>query len=424
MESKTRARLEDGYVIVICLGVVVTTAILILMFLSLSRSTEQAAVKRQYQDRGEEKIETGMIALHDAVQDQFQRNAEVEISKLSTDSGQTNGSIENGMYDLTMEAAASGPIVGACETHDDISLLAFPDDPFRGALASSVELNVTAIATRLGSARPKGSFDFLSLRSTPVMSIRQIPLSEFSLYSWGGNLTLNGATTPDIGRAYVNGDLNVKSGIVNASYPVAASGNVNLSGDSGLAARSEPNAKAIALPVKSTASNEWLSIAKSTLQSTVLTGRDLPMTMVQAMSKDELTAPPLSAATSPQKDQLRLWRQCSRVVTEESGTITVRGGNSNERKSYQVYGKRIYNAWGPPVIVFDAKQVAPGNGKTSFYIASTSGTAAVFVRNAAALTSDLTIVTPHPILISGGFNVQGTPRAASLITAQGVFAVP
>ena len=82
------------------------------------------------------------------------------------------------------------------------------------------------------------------------------------------------------------------------------------------------------------------------------------------------------------------------------------------------------NTWGPPIIVFDARRVAPGAGKTSFYIASTSGTAAVFVRNASALSSDLTIVTPHPILISGGFNVLGTPRAASLITAQGVFAVP
>jgi hypothetical protein len=102
----------------------------------------------------------------------------------------------------------------------------------------------------------------------------------------------------------------------------------------------------------------------------------------------------------------------------------VRGGNRGEQKNYTAYATRIYNTWGPPVIVFDAKRIAPGTGKTSFYIASTSGTAAVFVRNASALTSDLTIVTPHPILISGGFNVQEPTRAASLITAQGAYAVP
>jgi hypothetical protein len=328
------------------------------------------------------------------------------------------------MYDLTMDAVSSGSIISATETHNTVSLLTFPDDPFRGAMASTSELDVTAIAVRLGQTKPKGNYDFLSLRSKPVLSIRQIPVSEFSMFSWGGSLTLNAAITPNIGRTYIQGDLNITGGIANASYPVAASGNVNLSGGAILEARSAPGAEAIALPVESTASNEWLSLAKSTQQSTVLTGRDLPMTMIQAVPEDELTASPLSVAASSQKEQLRLWHQCSRVILEASGTITVRGGNPGEQKNYSAYATRVYNTWGPPVIVFDAKRIAPNAGKTSFYIASTSGTAAVFVRNASALTSDLTIVTPHPILISGGFNVQGTPRAASLITAQGVFAIP
>jgi hypothetical protein len=410
--------------LVVCLAVVVTTAILVLMLLSFSQETEQAAMKRQYQDRGEEKIEMGMIALHGAIEEQFQRNAQVETSSLSTKSGQTNGNLEHGMYDLKMDAVCSRSIISATETHNNVSLLTFPDDPFRGAMASTSELDVTAIAIRLGLTKPRGNYDFLSLRSKPVLAIRQIPVSEFSMYSWGGGLRLNAAITPNIGRTYINGDLNVTGGIANASYPLAASGNVNLSGGASLEARSAPNAEAIALPVESTASNEWLSLAKSTQQSTVLTGRDLPMTMIQAVPKDELTASPLSVAANSQKEQLRLWHQCSRVILEASGTITVRGGNSGEQKKYATYATRIYNTWGPPVIVFDARRIAPGAGKTSFYIASTSTTAALFVRNASALTSDLTIVTPHPILISGGFNVQGTRRAASLITAQGVFAVP
>ena len=105
------------------------------------------------------------------------------------------------------------------------------------------------------------------------------------MYSWGGSLTVNAAITPNIGRTYINGDLNVTGGIVNASYPVAASGNVNLSGGASLMARSAPSAEAIALPVESTTSNEWLSLAKSTQQSTVLTGRDLPMTIIQPCQK-------------------------------------------------------------------------------------------------------------------------------------------
>jgi hypothetical protein len=424
MDHPFTFRRENGFVLVVSLGAVVIAAVLVLLYLSFTQQTEQAARKRQYQDRGEESIEIGMISLRDTLTEQFRRNAQVEINALSTISGPNKGSLEQGMYNLRVDAAGSSSIVSATERHAAVSLLTFPDDPFRGAMAFTSELDVTAIAIRLGLSNPEANYDALSLRSKPVLSIRQIPVSEFSIYSWGGNLTLNATLTPNIGRTYVHGDLNITGGLANASYPVTASGNVNLSDGASLQARSAPSAEAIVLPVVSTASNEWLALAKSTQQSTVLTGRDLPMTMIQAVPKDELMASPWSAAANGQKEQLRLWHQCSRVILENSGKIAVRGGNAGEEKNYAASATRIDNTWGPPIIVFDARRVAPGVGKTSFYIASTSGTAAVFVRNASALSSDLTIVTPHPILISGGFNVLGTPRAASLITAQGVFAVP
>ena len=226
--------------LVACLGVVFTTAILVLMFMSFSQETEQAAMKRQYQGRAEEKIEVGMMALHGAIGEQFQRNGQVDTTALSIDSGQTLGSFEHGMYNLTIKAVGSRSIISATETHKTVSLLTFPDDPFRGATASTSELDVTALALRLGLTKPKGSFDFLSLRSMPVLSIRQIPVSEFSMYSWGGSLTLNATMTPNIGRTYINGDLNITGGTANASYPVTASGNVNLIGGANLEARSAP----------------------------------------------------------------------------------------------------------------------------------------------------------------------------------------
>jgi hypothetical protein len=424
MVQKSRQHRNDGSVLVVCLAVVLTTTVLVLMFLSFSQATEQGATKRRYQDRGEERIEVGLMTLRDALLDQFQQNAQVEVATLSTESGQTDGTLEQGMYELKMDAVSSAPVIEASEKHQVMSLLAFPDDPFRGAMATTSELDATAEALRLGLTKPRGNYDYLSLRSKPILSIRQIPVSEFSVYSSGGSLTLNGSITPNIGRLYIHGDLNIDGGIVNASYPVNVSGNINLRGGADLEARSAPDSEAITFPLETTASNEWLPLARSTQQSTVLTGRDLPMTMIEAASTDELTASPWSAAISPQKEALRLWHQCSRIVLEDSGTVTVRGGKPGEQKDYSAPVKRMYNVWGPPVIIFDAKRVALNAQKTSFYIASKSGTAAVLVRNARMLPADLTIVTPHPILISGGFNVQGTPRAASLITAQGVFAVP
>jgi hypothetical protein len=80
MDHPFTYRRENGFVLVVSLGAVVIAAVLILLYLSFTQQTEQAARKRQYQDRGEESIEIGMISLRDALTEQFQRNAQVEIS--------------------------------------------------------------------------------------------------------------------------------------------------------------------------------------------------------------------------------------------------------------------------------------------------------------------------------------------------------
>ena len=138
MESTLRDQRRNGYVLVACLAVVVTTVIVVLMFVSFSQETERATIKRQYQDRGQEKIEMGLIALHNALEDQFQRNAQVETDALSTDSGEIDGNLEHGMYKLTMGAASSQSTINATETHNTVSLLASSDDPFRGAKGSNL----------------------------------------------------------------------------------------------------------------------------------------------------------------------------------------------------------------------------------------------------------------------------------------------
>ena len=239
--------------LLVCLAVVFVTAILVLLFLSFTQATEQAAIKRQYQNRGEEEIEMGLKVLRGQLSDQFQQRGYVEVSELSSDAGRTTGSFESGMYDLKMDATTSEEVIRATETHNLFGLLTFPDDPFRGAMASTAELDVTAVAKRLGRTSPQGSFEFLSLRSTPVLSIRQIPLSEFSLFSQGGNLNVNARLVPSIGRTYIHGDLNISGGTVNASYPVAASGNVILNAGGRLQAESAPETQAIALPVEKAA---------------------------------------------------------------------------------------------------------------------------------------------------------------------------
>ena len=423
MNRDSDSQKEEGYILVSCLSVVVVTTILVLMFFSFGEATQLSALKRQYQERGETLMEVGLSTIQRGIATQLQSGALLATGELSTSAFPSPPGLQNGMYELHLTVRGGPSLIDAIETHVELTQLSDLEDPFHGATASTAEVDLAGILSRLGSTEPGGNYDFVSLSSNPVISIRQIPLSEFSLYSWGGSVSLSSAFTGDLGRIYVNGDLDVTGGTISTSYPIAVAGNVTLSNGAALEARSDPTSPPIALAVTSTSTNEWLALAKSTQRSTVLTGRDLPMSMIQAVSNDELTAPQSAPAPNPVKERLRLWHQCSRVVSERSGKITVVGGNSSEQKNYNVWQTRIYNAWGPPVIVFDAAKVAPGPGKSSFYISSSSATAAVYVLNASTLTGDLSIVTPHPILVSGGFNVLGQ-RAASLITGQAVFAVP
>jgi hypothetical protein len=424
VNHKSVPQREPGYILVSCLSVVVVTTVLVLMFFSFGEATQRSALKRQYQGRAGALMEVELSTIHRAIATQLQSVAQVETGELSTTALPSPPGIQNGMYELSMSVRGRASVIKATETHSGLTPLSDPEDPFRGAKASTAEIDLTGILRRLGSTDPSGNYDFVSLRSNPVISIRQIPLSEFSLYSGGGSLTLSSLFAAELGRIYVNGDFNVTRGTVRTSYPVTAAGNVTLSNGAVLEARSDPTSEPIAMAVTSTSANEWLALAKSTQQSTVLTGRDLPMSMIQAVNSDELTIPRSVPASNALQERLRLWHQCSRIVTERSGRLTVVGGDSSEQMNYHVWQTRIYNAWGPPVIVFDAAKVAPGPGKSSFYISSSSATAAVYVVNASMLTGDLSIVTPHPILVSGGFNVLGAQRAASLITSRAVFAVP
>ncbi|HEY2123162.1 MAG TPA: hypothetical protein VGH07_06190, partial [Chthoniobacterales bacterium] len=100
MDNRLKRRQQRGYALVACLGVVAITAILVLMIFSFTEATQEAATKRQYQDRGEEQIEAELSALHSAIEANLRANAQVEISGLSSNSGQSAGDLKDGMYNV------------------------------------------------------------------------------------------------------------------------------------------------------------------------------------------------------------------------------------------------------------------------------------------------------------------------------------
>jgi hypothetical protein len=297
------------------------------------------------------------------------------------------------------------------------------DDPFRGALAVTTDLNVQATASRMGQVQ--GDYNVLSLESQPTIEIRQIPASQFSLYSAGSDLVVNGSQFPDLGRTYAMGNVTIQNGTVSTEYPLAVAGNVELLTGGALQARSSPGTAPVVMQVGSTVDPIWPSLAKSVDHSEIISGRDLPMATMSAANVAELTASPATPSEGTLKDSQRLYRQCARIVTENKGLFDVRtqGGSANSEECTSFSVDNRYEVGGP-VIVFDYNKVAPDASRESYYIDSTSPGAIIFVRNATSLAADLSIVSPLPIYVVGGFNAGAAPRAASLISGSFVFALP
>jgi hypothetical protein len=259
---------------------------------------------------------------------------------------------------------------------------------------------------------------------TPQISVRQIPVSEFTLFS-SASFQVASPFMPIVGRVHSEGDLIVWGGKYISIYPVTAAGNISLVHNGSLFAQSGPNQPQANLPFESTTNNEWLAMSRSVERSNILSGSDLPMSMVEAADINEMTAQDSRPANNPIAQQ-QLWRQCSRIVLENNGTITVSSASgapasSQEKSAFTCFVSPTNP--GAPVIIFNVLKEPPSAGRNSFYISSSNPNAVVLITNAANLPSDMAIVSPLAVSVAGGFNNLGVPKAAS-ITAKRVSAVP
>jgi hypothetical protein len=113
-----------------------------------------------------------------------------------------------------------------------------------------------------------------------------------------------------------------------------------------------------------------------------------------------------------------LWRQCSRVVLESDGNLSLYDSagaqvTGQEAKSFSGTGSEI---------IFDLSKEPPAPGRNSFYIESTNPNAVVVLVNGSSLPGDLSVISPQAIEVEGGFNTQG--RAVSLVSGASVTVIP
>ena len=387
-------------------------------------AARERALKTRERDRGVGGIEFGLEGLRQTVAHEFEDQARLDVAGLDGSQDQSRGSIESGCYKISLQMDGAANQIFATQLHNALQSLVAPDDPFRGASAVVNTFTVTADAQSLIGPTDQ-RFNLPALRLSPQISVRQIPVSELTFFSSATSFQVSQVGT--VGRIHSQGDLVISGGQLTSLYPVTAGSNVTLANNGSLLAQSGPDQPQLSFPVQSTADNNWLAMSRSTSRSIVLSGRDLPMTMVEAAGINQLTAPVSSGSATTATAQQELWRQCSRTVFESNGTISIRaasGATDNVQEKRAFYSHHSPNHPAGPIITFDVSKAPPEPGRNSFYISSSNPNAIVLLTNASSLPADLAIVSPLLIAVEGGFNSQGVRRAASLISGNGVIAVP
>ena len=190
-------------------------------------------LQSQYRDRAVGSVEINLQTMRLSATRQFQEQAWLDVASLNINQTQIQGSPETGLYNLDLQAQAEGPQIFATQTHGTaFEQLIAPDDPFRGLAAVVNTVNVTADAQSTLSASSTNRFSLPSMALTPQLSVRQIPASEFTLFSAStGSFEMRPELMPITGRIHTEGDLVISGGPLASIYPVTAGGNISLANE-------------------------------------------------------------------------------------------------------------------------------------------------------------------------------------------------
>jgi hypothetical protein len=284
----------------------------------------------------------------------------------------------------------------------------------------------------------------VQLTATPQIAIREIPVSQFTVYSAGDPFVI--APTPfvtNVGRVFSESTINVAAGFSSA-FPVVSRDEVTFKSGSlqftdtdsanglvGVTMNTE-----MAGPIPGSA-HDFLAYARTRFDSRLITndvlpvecapvdliyetssGRALNFNLLQKQC--DLTVVAYVASTFNDKTGYRM------IVTGRSGVsyLTFCPGEGRPKESVPLVAYPNRDSPGQVLLAIDCKRL-PANF-ASIYLVAQDGTgrpatnAIVLVRGAQTLKGPLSIVTPHPMVIAGDFNAIGDSFPCSIITNQDI----
>jgi hypothetical protein len=443
-----RQRTRSGSVLVYVLVLVVIAGIIGTSYLAFVDNQRATTTRNLNQDGLRISTEQALLSLESTIRNELLANGEVNLAGLNHSEAAAGLSLS---LSSTTDGAAITvlrvqPFADASELGEYTALLD-KKDLFGQAYARQTTIDVSIVAK---STVPNVRLPDLTVTDEPQIAVREIPVSQFTIFSAANPFTLSPAVlSQDIGRVFSKSTISV-SGSFSSQFPIVAGQNVAFSGGRDSLQVKDPSGNNDSVQLSSdTESTDFLADARTLLDSRIVTGSLLPIhsaplnsvygtgnsgqaawsglnvSLMKAQCNTLVVARPDITITAPNGQKQCLVQVGGNVgganfayqVTATKGTSPSQGTVSRQTVPFAA----AQSKQNPSQTILALDFTAPGAKQLSsvfLVVQDPAGNplpnAVILVRGAVTLSGPVSIVSPHPIIIAGDFNDDSQP--ASIIT--------
>jgi hypothetical protein len=438
-------RNNSGSVLVYVLVLVVIAGIIGASYLAFVDNQRATTERNLNQDGLRISTEQALLSLESKIRTHLLANGEVNLASLNQ-SGPVAG------LSISLSSTADGASNNVLQVHpfadagDLGEYIPLPDkkDLFGQAYARQTTIDVSITAQ---STVPNVRLPNLTVTDQPQIAVREIPVSQFTIFSAANSFTLSPAVlSQDIGRVFSKSTISV-SGSFSSQFPIVAGQSVAFTGGNDSLQVKDPSGNNASIRLSSdTQSQNFLADARTSLDTRIVTGGVLPidsaplnsvyeagnngqstyalnLSLLQAQCSLVVVAQPGKPITAPtgQKECLVTTvpqnANLTYPVTTAKGTSQSQGTVNRQAVAFAAAQSKQNPT--QTILAFDL--AAPGAKQLSsvfLVVQDTNGNplpnAVILIRGAVTLSGPVSIVSPHPIIIAGDFNDDSQP--ASIIT--------
>jgi hypothetical protein len=273
---KSEERRASGSVLVYVLVLVVIAGTIGASYLTFVDNQRATTERNLNQDGLRISTEQALLTLESQIRTELLSNGEVNLASLNH-SGLVAG------LSLSLRSTAEGtnnnvlqvqPFADAGDL-EKYRALRDKKDLFGQAYARQMTIDVN-ITTQSGV--PNVRLPNLTVNDQPQIAVREIPVSQFTIFSAANSFTLSPAVlSQDIGRVFSKSTISV-SGSFSSDFPIVAGQNVAFTGGNDALQVKDPSGNNASIQLTSdTQSQNFLADARTSLDTRIVTGSVLPI---------------------------------------------------------------------------------------------------------------------------------------------------